>query len=525
MVSASKISFAVFVSRVLGVFRESIFAKLFGAGVYAEAYVVAFRIPNLLRDLFAEGALSSAFVPIFTRVLKQEGQNKAFQFGNLVLTFILLVTGLISLVGFICTKEIVWLMASGLSEEKYQSAIWMTQILIPTFTLISLSAVFMGMLNAQKHFFVPALAPALFNVFSVLSGLYLCFSECLDEMLAFYWCVFTVISTVVQLGCQIPSAWKTGWRPQLKVVGLFSNPEIRKLLTLMLPAVLGVAIVNVNVFVNTRFASNIEGGLAHLNYAFRIFYLPIGMFGVALGTVAATTVAEMLSEKKYDELRNYLGETLKLNWLLSLPCTLGLAVLSVPTVALLFERGQFTAQDTYQTSLVLCAYLVGLVPFTSTKILVPVFFALERSQLSLLASLAAVLTNFLFNYFTHQWFGAVGIALGISLATFVQLALLNYFLAGKIGALNWKDLGVFFAKAFGATLGMAWVTGSIFFGGMTVLKQMGVSSGSLFWIALWIFLAIVASVFVYFFLCQKFNLPEATKVFAVVGRLKKKLRF
>ncbi|MEK7487454.1 MAG: lipid II flippase MurJ, partial [Planctomycetota bacterium] len=381
----------------------------------------------------------------------------------------------------------------------------------------------MGMLNAQKHFFVPALAPAIFNVISVLAGIYLCFLSHPDAQLAFIWCIFTVVSTFAQLFCQVPTAWKTGWRPQIKLAGLFSNTDLRKMVGLMLPAVLGVAIVNINVFVNTRFASNIQGGLAHLNYAFRIFYLPIGMFGVALGTVAATIVAELLSEKKYEALQNYLSHTLKLNCLLTLPCTLGLIVLSFPTVEILFERGQFTAQDTRQTSLALCAYLVGLVPFTSTKILVPVFFALESSKLSLIASCTAVLSNFLFNYWTHKWLGSIGIAFGISLATFVQIGLLNYFLAKKIGALNWRDLGIFFGKTFLATLGMAVVTLIVFWGGIRLISVIGISGGRTFWVAFWLFSSILASVMSYFFLCQKLNLTEVKEILDVFQKIRKKL--
>lgn len=527
MVSASKISFAVLISRVLGVIRESLFAKLFGSGLYAEAYVVAYRIPNLLRDLFAEGALSSAFVPTFTKTLKQDGKEAAFAFGNLVLTGVLLITGFLGLLGFLLAPELVGVLASGFPKDakKYQTSIMMTQFLLPTFTLISLSAVFMGMLNSQRHFFVPAFAPALFNIVSVISGIYLCLIHSDDYTLAILWCAFTVLSTVVQLVCQIPSTWKTGWRPKFLLRGLWTHPDIRKMVLLMLPAVLGVAIVNINVFVNTRFASNIQGGLAHLNYAFRLFYLPVGLFGVAFGTVAATIVAGMVQESKFSELRSYLSHTLKLNWILSFPCTFGLAILSWPTVKLLFERGNFQAGDTVQTSLVLCAYLVGLIPFASVKIFVPTFFSLESPRLPLIASLLAVLTNYSFNYATHQYFGAIGIALGISLATFVQISVLIFFLSKKIGSFDWHDLGIFLLKVSIATLLMGIVTSGVFWGGYKIgLMYLGMS-----WEKLWTWsllpLSILSSIVVYFPICHALKIKEVEEIQQLFQKIANKLGY
>lgn len=526
MASASKISVAVLLSRLLGVIRESLFAHLFGCSIYAEAYVVAYRIPNLLRDLFAEGALSSAFVPTFTQTLKKEGKSEAFHFANLTLTGLFFLTGFLVLLASLFTSTLVQAMAGSFQEDpvKYEQTLLLTRILLPTLTLISLSSVFMGLLNSQKKFFLPALAPALFNVVNLTLGALLCLSSKTPETLILWWSIFTLIATFVQLFFQIPASWKTGWRPAFHLKGFWKNTKIRQMASLMLPAVLGVAIVNINVFINTIFASTFIGGVAYLYFAFRLFYLPVGVVGVAFGTVATSRLAEFFAEEATEEAKNYLSHTLILNWMLSVPCTLGLAVLSLPIVKFIFERGHFTSNDSAQTSLVLWAYLIGLVPYASIKIIAPTFFALHWTKRSLLASLSAVLTNILFNVLTYQHLGPAGIALGTSLATYVNLALLFYFLRQKIGDFSWKSLlGTLGKITLAATLMSLFV--ALFYGSLVTLLSADFLHKSVFSSLkiLLLFTSILLAILIYFPLCRALKIKEVEEVFQLGTKLRHKL--
>ena len=293
--ASGSVSLAILGSRVLGLLREVGFAALFGAGAVADAYQVAFRIPNLLRDLLAEGALSSAFVPTFTAALERDGEAAAYDLGNLVLGAIAIVTGLLTALGLLFTEPLVVLMSEGFAGDaaKVELAARLCRIMMPLLALVSLGAVWMGMLNARRRFVLPALAPAVFNLVSLAAGVVVwAVGDAIGPGIV-VWSAGTLLAGVVQAGIQLVALWRLGYRPRARIRGMLTHPGVRRIAALMGPAVIGVAAVQVSVFVNTRFAGSLgDGPVAQLGYAFRLFFLPLGIFGVALATVTTTSVSE-----------------------------------------------------------------------------------------------------------------------------------------------------------------------------------------------------------------------------------------
>jgi putative peptidoglycan lipid II flippase len=286
--TAGLISIATMLSRILGLVREQLFAALLGAGALADAFNVAYRVPNLLRALFAEGALSSAFVPVFKASLKNDGERAAHVLAARVIGDLLLFTGAIVLVGAVLAPQIVHAMAGDFGPDELALTALLTRIMLPFLILVSLAAIAMGMLNAQDRYGAPAIAPAIFNVVSISVGIGLSTAGVTGRWVAIGWAIGTVLGGAAQLGCQLPQLWRLGWRPRLGLDLRLRDPAVRRVALFMAPAVIGVAAVQVNVFVNTVFASSEPGAVSWLNYAFRFLQLPIGVFGVAIGTVSTT---------------------------------------------------------------------------------------------------------------------------------------------------------------------------------------------------------------------------------------------
>lgn len=457
------------VSRVLGLLREALFSRLVGAGALADAYSVAFRIPNLLRDLLAEGALSSAFVPTFTAALVQEDRQRAYYLASLTLALLLLFTGALTLLGIVFAEDVVRLLAASWSPGKIAEAAALTRIMMPLLILVSLGAVWTGMLNAQRRFLAPAYAPALFNVVSVLVGIGLWLAGAGGMWAVTAWSVGTLAAGVVQSFVLLPALWRLGYRPHLALRGAWTHPGVRRIARLMLPALLGVAALQVNIFVNTRFAASLgDGPVAQLEYAFRIFYLPIGMFGVALATVTTTQLSEEAARGDRGGLVAKTSEGLSALWLLTAASTVGLVVLAEPIVSLIYEGGRFTAADTSAVAEILRAYALGLVPYSMVKIVAPAFYATDRPRLPLVASVSAIAATIAFNAVFYRELGPPGLALGTSLGALVNVGLLRLFFVRTVGPLarpgRARELGwLLLANAvmggvlFAAWRGAAWV--------------------------------------------------------------------
>jgi len=403
MRSAGVVSAAVFLSRISGLVREMIMARLFGAGVAYDAFLLGFRIPNLARDLFAEGALSSAFVPVFSKYLATKGKREAAELSNLVATALALVVGGICVLGIVFSPQLVWLLASGFARVpgKFELAVTLTRIMFPFLLLVALAAQAMGILNALNQFGIPALSSTFFNIGSVGFGLAFGYTAGrwmgLGLIMSMAWGV--VFGGAVQWLFQMPSLYRAGisYRPRID----FAHPGLRNIMRLMGPAILGNAAVQINVLVNTNFASSITDAAGHvingpvswLSYAFRFMQLPLGLFGVSIGAATLPAISRSAAMQRMDEFRLTLSRSLGMVLLLTIPSSVGLAVLGPSMIGAVYQWGRFRAFDTHQTALALACYSVGLAGYASIKILAPAFYALNDARTPMLVSLVSILVN------------------------------------------------------------------------------------------------------------------------------------
>ena len=464
--NAGIISLAVMASRILGLVRDQVFAAFFGAGLLYDAFLTAFRIPNLLRDLFAEGALSAAFVTTFTQVQQIKGEQAAFRLSNRVATGLMLLLSLICIIGWIFAPSIVYLLAPGFFEVpgKADLTIHLTRIMIPFLLLIALAAKAMGILNARDNFAVPAIAPVFFNLGSILAGLFLGYTVggflglSPIEGMAFG----TLVGGFLQFAVQWPSLRRAGfrYRPMLS----FTDPGVRQIMRLMGPAIIGTAAVQINVFVNTNFASAIidpatgavlNGPVSWLSYAFRFMQFPIGVFGVAIATATLPPLSRSTTNPNHDEFRRTLAHSLALVFLLCIPSAAGLAVMGRSIVALVFEHGKFTAFDTVQTANALAAYAIGLTGYAAIKVLSPAFYALNDARTPMLVSLGSIGVNYAMNSLLVSRFGHVGLAFSTSAVALVNFLLLALLMRRRIQRLEGRRLGSTVARILAASLLMA----------------------------------------------------------------------
>jgi putative peptidoglycan lipid II flippase len=425
MARAVRISAATMASRVLGLVRDQLFAALVGANRFSDAFVVAFRIPNLLRDLFAEGALSSAFVPTFAETQASRGPEAAFRLANALVGAILVVVGGVVLVGLLFAPGIVALLAPGFEAEQAGLAAFLTRLMMPFLLLVSLSAAAMGMLNAEGRFAAPALAPALFNVGAIGVGAGLWIAGVGPRTAVVGWSLGTMLGGLLQLGVQLPSLWSLGWRPRLRLGrAAFAEPGLSRIARLMGPAVLGLSATQVNIVVNTWFASKEVGANTWLLMAFRLMQLPLGVFGVAIATVAGAGVAQRAAARDLDGVRSTLGSAMRLVAFLNVPSAVGLIVLAHPIVALLYQHGRYGPADTAATAEALVYYALGLYAYSGVKVLAPAFYALDEARLPAWGSLAGMGSNLALNAALYPLMGFRGVALGTSLAATANFAVL-----------------------------------------------------------------------------------------------------
>jgi putative peptidoglycan lipid II flippase len=468
-------SVAVLFSRVLGLVREQVLAGLFGAGYAIDAFVVAFRIPNLLRDLFAEGALSSAFVTVFTHHNQRQGSERAWRLANNVIVCFTLLVGGISLLGIFFSPQLVGLMAPdfGLVPGKMELTWSMTRIMFPFLLLISLAAVAMGILNTKGKFFIPALASSFFNLGSIAVGVTLAlvlprFGVPAIEGMAWG----TLVGGALQLLVQTPQLRRVGFRPQL-VLDL-KDEGLRQVFRLMLPAVVGLSASQINIFINTFYASSCEqGSVSWLNYAYRLVHLPQGLFGVALSVATLPLVSRLAAQRNMPAMKEAFQSSLGLAMLLTIPAAAGLIALAEPICAVIFQHGRFTAWDTQQTAAALTLYCLGLFAFAGVKILVPVFYALDDTRIPVVGSFLTVAVNLLIINLTIASLSFRAIALSTALSMLFNLAFLGAALYRKVEGYPVRELLVTLVKVTGASvimgvsvwgvhsLATAWLGGSL----------------------------------------------------------------
>src|SRR5882724_9784500 len=432
------VGMAILCSRVLGLIREMVFAGLFGAGKNLDAFLMAFRLPNLLRDLFAEGALSTAFITTFSKKIAVEGDQSAWRLANKVATLTAVFMSAVTLLGIVFAPQLVDLLTWGSWSadtvsfgdtlvSKTALTILLTRIMWPFMLLVSLAALVMGMLNAKHVFGPPAMASSYFNLGSIIAGVAI--GYWIDPHFGARSLVGLAIGTLIggawQLMGQFPSLWKVGYRfhPDLH----WRDEGVRTVLALMGPAVVAASAVQVNVLINSGFAASLGNGpVSWLNIAFRLMQLPLGIFGVAIGTVTLPLVSKSAAVGNIDEFRSILASGMRLAFLLTIPSAIGLAMLASPIISVIYQHGRFTAQMTKETAGALQFYSIGLVAYSALKVLTPAFYAIGKRNTPMIVSFLAIGTNLFLNWlFTFRlgW-GHRGLAFSTSVVATINFLLL-----------------------------------------------------------------------------------------------------
>ena len=473
--SAGIVSAAVFLSRITGVIRETLMARLFGAGQVYDAFLMGMRIPNLARDLFAEGALSAAFVPVFTRYLSTKSKREAAHLSNLVATALILAVGALCVVGIVFTPELVRLVAPGFGRVpgKFDLAVLLTRIMFPFLLLVSLAAQAMGLLNASDRYGVPALASTFFNIGSIGFGVAIGFTlgRSFEQGLIVSMAIGVVAGGVLQLAWQLPSLYRAGfaYRPRFDS----SHPGLREILRLMLPAVLGNAALQINAIVNTNIASNITDASGHvingpvswLGYAFRFLQLPLGIFGVAIASASLPAISRSAAAARSDDFRDTIAQALGMILLLTIPSSVGLAVLGDSMIGTIYQWGHFGPGDTEQTAHALAGFSLGLAGYAGIKVLAPAFYALGDSRTPMWISLGSIGINYVCANVLVRWagLGHAGLALSTSLVALFGMAVLFLLLSRRAGGLHGGRLagtGIRIALASGVMGVTCWFSSS-----------------------------------------------------------------
>jgi putative peptidoglycan lipid II flippase len=456
--SAGIVSAAVLLSRITGLIREIVLARFFGASMVFDAFLAAFRIPNLMRDLLAEGALSAAFVTTFSQELSSKGDEAAFRLSNLLASVLVPMLTLLCLIGVIFTPQVVDVMFPGFDQVpgKKELTVQLARIMMPFLLFIALAAKAMGVLNAKGRFGLPALASAFFNVTSVAAGLAIGFL--LGPRLGFEpiagMAVGTLLGGLVQYVCQVPSLRRVGlrFRPILDL----ADPGLRQVMRLMGPAILGAAAVQINIVVNSIFASQItnaageviDGPVSWLGYAFRFMQLPLGLFGVAVASATVPAISRSAGAGRISEFRETLARSLGLVFLFTIPSAVGLIVMSRPIVGVLFQRGKFTAADTEQTAIALTYYCIGLAAYAAIKVLTPAYYALNDVRIPMMTSIASILVNYILNwtFIRILGWGHAGLAFSTSLVATCNFIVLFWLMRRKSGGIEVRRLAWSIAK-------------------------------------------------------------------------------
>jgi putative peptidoglycan lipid II flippase len=458
--SARTVSLAVLGSRVLGLVREQVLAALFGASREFDAFVTAFRIPNLLRDLFAEGALSAAFVTTFTQKLTTGGDKAAWRVANLVLNALLIVLSVITLLGILFAPWLVNIIAPGFAHVpgKTELTIQLTRIMFPFLMLVAIAALAMGMLNAKHRFGVPASASMMFNIGSIVGGLG--FAYWLDPSFGpramVGMSIGTLIGGVSQLLIQVPSLRRVGYR--YEPVLDWCDPDFRRVVALVGPSVLGVAAVQINVFVDNWFASFFgNGAVTWLNCAFRLMQFPIGVFGVAIGVATLPTVSAHVARGDMTEFRKTLARSIRLAFFLCVPAACGLAVLANPIIGAIYQHGRFDAASTEQTAWCLRAFAVGLAGYAAIKVIAPTFYALGDSRTPMYVALGSIIVNAGLDYVFATVLGmkTAGLALSTSCVALTNFFLLLALMRRKLGRIEASVLLKSLARIAVASIAMS----------------------------------------------------------------------
>ncbi|MES2151153.1 MAG: murein biosynthesis integral membrane protein MurJ [Pseudomonadota bacterium] len=442
------ISSMTLLSRVTGLLRESLYARAFGLSVYTDAFVVAFRIPNLLRRLFAEGAFSQAFVPILSEYKNTHEPAETKQLVDHVATVLVWSTVLTSIVGIIATPLLIVLLfdASAKSKDAAEAAVWMTRLMFPYIAFMSFVALAGGVLNTWRQFKVPAFTPVLLNVSFILASLFL--AQHMEPKI-YAMAIAVVVGGLLQVGFQIPALMKIGMLPRLSFnpIAALRDSGVRRMLRKMGPAVFAVSAAQISLMINTSIASRlVEGSVSALQYADRLMEFPTAMLGVALGTILLPSLSKANVDGDTAEYSALLNWGLRLTFLLALPAAVGLAALAQPLIATIFHYGAFDASAIATSAMPLVAYSMGLVGIILVKTLAPAFYARQDVRTPVRIALGVLVATQLMNLVFVPYLKVAGLALSIGLGACLNAGFLYAGLRRRAIFVPLPGWGTFFAK-------------------------------------------------------------------------------
>lgn len=435
--AAGIIGVATFSSRILGFIRDMVLARLFGAGLAADAFFVAYRVPSLLRELFAEGSMSAAFIPIFSEYLARRSRRDAWELASAAFTTLLTILTGICILGIMIAPWLVPLIAPGFSNDPQRLALTtlLTQIMFPYLLFIGLSALAMGVLNSVRSFAVPAFSPVMFNI-AIITCAFLVAPFFAQPILAV--AIGVVIGGLAQFLVQLPALQRAGflfaWRTE------FGHDGVRRIGWLMAPALVGLSVTQINILVSTILASYFPGGPTYLFYGMRLIQFPLGVFGVALATAVLPSLSSHAANGNLEALRETLGFGLRLIFFIIFPAMVGLILLRVPIVHLFFEHGRFTAADTSGTAAAVLAYAVGLWAFAGVRIVVSAFYALQDTRTPVMVAGVALASNIVLSLALMGPFKHAGLALATAISAMINVGLLVIFLVRRLQALRWQEM-------------------------------------------------------------------------------------
>ena len=436
--AAGTVSGMTLVSRVFGFFRDMVIAMAFGSSPSADAFFVAFRIPNMQRRILAEGAMTAAFIPVFTETLTKKGEPVAWKLAANLFNILILVLSSASLLILIFSPAVITVFAPGFIDEpgKFELTVKLTRCMAPYLFFIGLAAFCMGVLNTLKVFALPAAAPISQNISMILSILFI--SPLMDEPIMGL-AIGVVVGGALQLFIQLPAVLKKGM-PFEKTLN-FKQKEVFKIARLMGPVILGIAVYELNIMIDTLIASLLPGGsISYLYYGNRLVQLPLGIFAVALGVALLPTLSGQAAKGNLKELVQTLGFSIRLILFITIPATVGLIILREPIINTLWERGEFLASTTDGTAIALLYYSIGLCAYSGIKIIAPAFYSLQDTKTPAKIGIYSMILNTVLNLLLMGPLQHGGLALATSIAALFNVALLIYYLRKRLGLMGGRKI-------------------------------------------------------------------------------------
>ncbi len=513
--AAGVVGLATMLSRIFGFLRDMVVAGFFGAGLVTDAFFVAFRIPNLLRRLLAEGSLTVSFVPVFTEYLKQRSREEALELADVAFTALSVILVAVSLAGVVFSPLIVAVMAPGFVNDhaQYELTVLLTRFMFPYIFFISLVALCMGILNSLRHFAAPALSPVVLNISMILATLLL--RDFFGEPI-FALAVGVMMGGMLQLAMQWPFLLKMGVR--LRPNFHFRHPGLKRIGLLMMPAAFGAAIYQINVFIGTVLASLLpKGSVSYLYYADRIVELPLGVFAIAVGTAALPSFSDQVARGEFEDFKRTIAFSLRLIMFITVPATVALVALREPILSVLFQRGAFDAAATLKTAEALLYYTLGLWAFSVIRVIVSAFYSLQDTKVPMKAAIVALVVNVVASLILMRPMQHGGLALATSLASAVNVLMLGVVLKKRIGAYLNRELYISLGKITAASL--------VMWGGILLVEVFipWRIAGPLDERLIFLTVSVAAGLVTYFLMSWLFKCPEMVMVVRTIkGKLAKR---